>query len=58
MAVSTMILLEREKDSAVNNMRSGRYKGLKTRGTQDKGGNKEKYKVHYNFTTLVLGTHL
>lgn len=27
-AVSTMMLLDREKDSAVNNMRSGRYSGL------------------------------
>lgn len=30
-AVSTMILLDREKDSAVNNTRSGRYRGLKNR---------------------------
>lgn len=30
-AVSTMILLDREKDSAVNNTRSGRYNGLKPR---------------------------
>lgn len=57
-AVSTMILLDREKDSAVNNMRSGRYRGLKTRRTQDEGENKEKHKAHYHFTTLVLGTHL
>lgn len=36
-AVSTMILLDRVKDSAVNNTRSGRYKGLKSRATCDKG---------------------
>lgn len=35
-AVSTMILLDRVKDSAVNNTRSGRYKGLKRRETHDK----------------------
>lgn len=35
-AVSTMILLDRVKDSAVNNTRSGRYKGLKCRETRDK----------------------
>lgn len=31
-AVSTMMLLDREKDSAVNNMRSGRYSGLDRQG--------------------------
>lgn len=35
-AVSTMILLDRVNDSAVNNTRSGRYKGLKRRETLDK----------------------
>lgn len=28
-AVSTMMLLDREKDSAVNNTRRGRYRGLR-----------------------------
>lgn len=28
MAVSTMMLLDKEKDSAVNNTRNGRYRGL------------------------------
>lgn len=37
MAVSTMILLDREKDSVVNNTLSGRYRGLKTRQTHDEG---------------------
>lgn len=35
-AVSTMILLDRVKDSAVNKTRSGRYKGLKCRETHNK----------------------
>lgn len=41
MAVSTMILLDRVKDSVVNSTRSGRYKGLKhreTRGKEERNG--------------------
>lgn len=33
-AVSTMMLLDRVKDSAVNNTRSGRYRGLANRNTE------------------------
>lgn len=49
-AVSTMILLDREKDSAVNNTRSGRYRGLvkRRRWGWIKG---ERYNVHYHFIT-------
>lgn len=41
MAVSTMILLDREKDSAVNNTRRGRYRGLENRKTQDEREKKD-----------------
>lgn len=43
MAVSTMILLDREKDSAVNNTRSGRYRGLKNKKNGEK---EERCNVH------------
>lgn len=45
--VSTMILLDREKDSVVNNMRSGRYRGLQTEKQKMKVEKKgEKYYVN------------
>lgn len=37
-----MILLDREKDSAVNNTRSGRYRGLANRKAEDEGETKRK----------------
>ena len=46
MEVSTIILLDRVKDSAVNNIRSGRYKGLKHRKTCDKREKKWYISVH------------
>lgn len=53
-----MILLDREKDSAVNNTRSGRYRGLKTRKTHDEGEKKEKGIKYTHFITLVLDIYL
>lgn len=41
-AVSTMILLDKENDSAVNNTRSGRYRGLENRRTEDEGEKRRK----------------
>lgn len=40
--MSTMILLDREKDSAVNNTRSGRYRGLAKRKSEEEGEKKRK----------------